>query len=270
MSSAPFRKGYVDTSFGQIHYRAAGDGRPLVLLHQTPSSSAMWEPVLPLFAQEGYRCVAFDMLGFGNSAMPQSKPAGRDYAQAMVEAARGLGIDRADVVGHHTGVTIAMIQAEQFPETVRKLVLWGIPLLPEANMERLRNEGPSTYSEDGAELVRFWVNRRRMSRPEATTEMSIRWMIERLQMGLNTHWAHNVVGETDHAALLARLKQPILLMCGQLDRSTWQATLDAKALFPQLPFVAIENASLDVADEFPEAFVRAVHGFLSEDLPEWA
>ncbi|MFN8535195.1 MAG: alpha/beta hydrolase [Dehalococcoidia bacterium] len=267
---APFRKGYVDTSFGQIHYREAGEGAPLVLLHQTPSSSAMWDPVLPLFGEAGYRCVAFDMLGFGNSAMPESKPAGREYAQAMVEAAQALGIQQADVLGHHTGVTVAMIQADEFPDTVRKLVLWGIPLLPAAALDRLRNEGPSTYGEEGAELTRFWVNRRRMSRPEASTELSIRWMIERLQMGLNTHWAHNMVGETDHVTLLKRLRQPILLMCGQLDTSTWQATLDAKALRPELPFVAIENSSLDVADEYPGAFVRAVHGFLSEQLPDWA
>jgi pimeloyl-ACP methyl ester carboxylesterase len=270
MSQAPFRKGYVDTSFGQIHYRTAGEGAPLVLLHQTPSSSAMWDPVIPLFAREGYRCVAFDMLGFGNSAQPTSKPSGRDYAQAMVEAARGLGIERADVVGHHTGVTIALIQADQFPETVRKLVLWGIPLLPPETMERLRTEGPATYSEDGSELVRFWVNRRRMSRPEATIDLSVRWMIERLQMGFNTHWPHNVVGETDHAALLQRLRHPTLLMCGQLDRSTWQGHLQAQALRPDLPAVEIENASLDVADEFPEAFVQAIHGFLSEELPAWA
>ena len=42
--STDLRKGYADTHFGQIHYRAAGSGSglPLVLLHQTASDSVMY------------------------------------------------------------------------------------------------------------------------------------------------------------------------------------------------------------------------------------
>ena len=57
-------KAYLQLHYGQIHYRQCGGGpRVLVLLHQVPSSSAMWERVAPLFAQEGYRVIAFDLPG---------------------------------------------------------------------------------------------------------------------------------------------------------------------------------------------------------------
>ena len=41
------RRAYVDLDHGQVHYRTAGTGRPLVLLHQTASSSVMYERLAP-------------------------------------------------------------------------------------------------------------------------------------------------------------------------------------------------------------------------------
>ena len=37
------RKAYADSSLGQIHYRIAGQGKPLLLVHQDPQSA------LPVF-----------------------------------------------------------------------------------------------------------------------------------------------------------------------------------------------------------------------------
>ena len=47
------RKGYVDVKDGQLHYREAGpeSGVPIVFLHQTASSGAMWEQVISAFGE---------------------------------------------------------------------------------------------------------------------------------------------------------------------------------------------------------------------------
>ena len=47
-------KGYAGTPSGQLHYLEAGSGRPVLLIHPGPASSAMFEPVLPLLAAEGF------------------------------------------------------------------------------------------------------------------------------------------------------------------------------------------------------------------------
>ena len=47
--------GYVSTPEGQIHYITAGDGEPLILLHQNPRSSREFLAMTPLLAREPSR-----------------------------------------------------------------------------------------------------------------------------------------------------------------------------------------------------------------------
>ena len=63
---AQVRKGYADTLLGQIHYREAGSGLPVVFLHESPLSSLMFEPALPLLGQLVH-AVAMDTPGYGSS-----------------------------------------------------------------------------------------------------------------------------------------------------------------------------------------------------------
>ncbi len=51
----------------EMAYREVGQGRPIVFLHGNPTSSFLWRSILPLVAQQG-RCIAPDLMGFGDSA----------------------------------------------------------------------------------------------------------------------------------------------------------------------------------------------------------
>jgi pimeloyl-ACP methyl ester carboxylesterase len=61
----------VDIDGLKIFYREAGspDAPALLMLHGFPSSSRMWEPLLPLIADK-YHLIAPDYPGFGNSSAP--------------------------------------------------------------------------------------------------------------------------------------------------------------------------------------------------------
>ena len=67
------RRRYVDTAFGQVHALESGDHQtakvPLVLLHQTASSSHMFEPLLGSLARLDPETYAFapDTPGFGGT-----------------------------------------------------------------------------------------------------------------------------------------------------------------------------------------------------------
>ncbi len=58
------RRAFLDAPEGQIHYRTAGAGRPVLLLHQTPRSSDEYRDVIPILARE-LRVVAMDTIGYG-------------------------------------------------------------------------------------------------------------------------------------------------------------------------------------------------------------
>jgi len=66
MSQIPIHRAYADTSDGQIHYAEAGQGKPVLLLHQTPRSWDEYRDVLPILSMK-YRAIAMDTVGFGDS-----------------------------------------------------------------------------------------------------------------------------------------------------------------------------------------------------------
>ncbi len=117
------KRGYADTPQGQLHYTTAGDGEPLLLLHQT-GSSRQYGRLIPLLASR-YHVVAPDNLGSGNSD-PLPPGAGiPDMARSIVDLMNALGIERAHVFGFHTGNKVGTELAAAWPDRVRRLVLCG-------------------------------------------------------------------------------------------------------------------------------------------------
>jgi pimeloyl-ACP methyl ester carboxylesterase len=86
----------LDIDVPNIFHRKAGpaDAPTVLLLHVFPSSSRMWEPLLPLLADK-YHLIAPDYPGFGNSSAPS--PSNFEYtfdnlARVMNELTTKLGI----------------------------------------------------------------------------------------------------------------------------------------------------------------------------------
>ena len=89
------RRSFVDTSDGQIHYRHLGEGgKPLLLLHQTSSSSRMYEAIMPALRAGGYWVIAMDTLGFGDSPPPPSGASVEHYAESVARFVDGIGLSK--------------------------------------------------------------------------------------------------------------------------------------------------------------------------------
>jgi pimeloyl-ACP methyl ester carboxylesterase len=121
------RKGYVDTSGGQLHYREvagpSGDA-PLVFFHRTPVSSRSFEQVM--LALAGWRrTLAFDTPGFGGSYTPEDDTPIESFTRAFREALAATGVTRCHLIGHHTGAHFAAEIAAQAPEMVLSLMIDG-------------------------------------------------------------------------------------------------------------------------------------------------
>jgi cis-3-alkyl-4-acyloxetan-2-one decarboxylase len=106
-----------------------GTGPIVVLIHGVASSSVTFQNVLPLI--EGrHRCIAIDLLGFGDSPIP----AGAEYTLAEHVAAISRTIDslklRANftLVGHSMGALIIARYAARTPRNITKVVLVSPPI----------------------------------------------------------------------------------------------------------------------------------------------
>lgn len=127
------RCAYVDAGYGQIHLREAGSGPPVLLLHKTPTSSLTYARALPLLAAAGYRAIALDTPGYGQSDRPAEPPTEMAfYATAVRDVLDALGIDQVRLVGFYTGAKIALETAAAHPDRVSSLVLSGISINDDA------------------------------------------------------------------------------------------------------------------------------------------
>jgi pimeloyl-ACP methyl ester carboxylesterase len=101
-----------------------GSGPAVFLLHGWPDSHALWRNQVPALTAAGYRVIAIDLRGFGESDKPERVEA---YAipnhLADVQAvADKLGLERFALVGHDWGAGIAWAFASLVPDRVEKLV----------------------------------------------------------------------------------------------------------------------------------------------------
>ena len=105
-----------------VQYLTAGSGPAIVLLHGYAETSRMWRPLIPRLAAT-HTVIAPDLPGIGGSAIPAD---GLDMAHAAARLhalVKGLGVNKAAVVGHDIGLMVAYAYAAQFPDDVDRLVL---------------------------------------------------------------------------------------------------------------------------------------------------
>src|ERR671933_478275 len=122
MTHSPVHTHDITLHGHKVFYRAGGDGPLLVLIHGITSSSATWEPVLPLLA-EHFTILAPDLLGHGDSAKPVGDYSLGAYACLVRDLMLALGHESGTIVGHSLGGGVAMQVGYQFPELMDRLVL---------------------------------------------------------------------------------------------------------------------------------------------------
>jgi pimeloyl-ACP methyl ester carboxylesterase len=117
---------FLDVNGARLYYYAAGSrgaGEPIVLLHGFPTSSHLWNAVVPLLPA-GHRVVVLDLLGFGRSDPARSGAVDlRAHADRLVSVLDLLGINFACLVGHDIGGGIAQSIAVRHPHRVSRLCL---------------------------------------------------------------------------------------------------------------------------------------------------
>jgi pimeloyl-ACP methyl ester carboxylesterase len=107
-----------------IGFEDRGTGRDtLLLIHGHPFNRSMWSPQLSAVADAGWRVIAPDLRGYGESTVAPGITLLETFAADLAALLDTLGINSVVVGGLSMGGQIAMEFARQFPQRVRGLLL---------------------------------------------------------------------------------------------------------------------------------------------------
>ncbi len=116
------RERFAEVNGVRLHYRIAGTGSPVVLLHGYTQTGHMWHPILPSLA-ERHTVIVPDLRGTGGSAKPDAGYDKKTLAADIQALTASLGFDRVRIVGHDIGLMVAYAYAAQFPRATERVVL---------------------------------------------------------------------------------------------------------------------------------------------------
>ncbi|MDT5069702.1 MAG: hypothetical protein QOK02_5857 [Mycobacterium sp.] len=161
VSPATSESQFVDVDALRLHYKRAGRGPSLLLLHGTTSSLEHFDRATAIL-QESFDVIRPDLPGFGlTGPQPHGDYRVRTYAATMAHFMEQLNIARYAVAGNSLGGNVAWNLALDFPTHLRALILVNATGYPEKSlpvgMRLARN--PLVRP-----LMRAWMPRRMVER----------------------------------------------------------------------------------------------------------
>jgi pimeloyl-ACP methyl ester carboxylesterase len=142
VASKTHQEKFVDVGSLQWFYREAVPVNPtdkpvVVLLHGLPSQSYGWREVLPALAEQGFRAIAPDWLGFGFSAKPDRRTfryTPQAYVKALGDFLDALQIERLHLVTQGFVGSSGVQYALQHPDQIERLAILNAPIATTAKV----------------------------------------------------------------------------------------------------------------------------------------
>jgi flavin reductase (DIM6/NTAB) family NADH-FMN oxidoreductase RutF/pimeloyl-ACP methyl ester carboxylesterase len=234
----PLSKLQLPPPYGQLSYREAGSGAPLVLIHGVGMQSAAWAPQIKELCKT-HRVLALDLPGHGQSA---ALPEGSDlttYVAWLHAALSALDTGPVNLAGHSMGALIAGGLAAEHTQMLRRLaVLNGV--------YRRAPQARRAVAARAAEISKGLVD---LDTPLArwfdktATDLQARsdvatWLSQVDIGGYATAYGAFAGGDSTYAADWPRITCPVLALTGDADPNSTPAM--ARAMAEAAPDGAVE------------------------------
>jgi pimeloyl-ACP methyl ester carboxylesterase len=253
-----------------LHFRAEGDGFPLILLHGLLGSADNWRTASKRLS-EIYKVYALDLRNHGRSPHDKSMTY-PNMAGDLTEFLDRQGISEAHIIGHSMGGKVAIQFTTNAPGRLAKLVVVDVapkayppsqrPIL--AALGSLNLEHFTSFAAIDAALAEHIsetpVRQFLLKNIERERDGGFRWRIGLAAITENYH-------ELTKPIVAARIvDKPACFIRGSrsdyIQDGDWPAV---KKIFPHADLVTIAGAGHWVHTEAPDAFHRVVVDFLSPE-----
>lgn len=257
-----------------MKYREAGpaDGPVVLLVHGYPESSAMWGRASDALAEAGWRAIAPDLPGYGDSELPAGHSGSwEEHVESLTQFVAALGLDGVVLVTHDWGVMVGLRWACDNPGAARALVISDGGFFSDrrwhdlANVMRTPGEGEKLmdgFTREGFEALLGQASAGMTS--EAIGEYWKAFTTPERRAG---HLALYRSGDFDklepYDGCVAALGLPALVVWGAQDR--FAGVKMGHRFHEELPdseLVVFDDAGHFVWEDEPEAAARALVGFL--------
>ncbi|KAK9772643.1 hypothetical protein SCAR479_10694 [Seiridium cardinale] len=255
MASPLIRKAYLDTKYGQLHYRYAISSDThkgtIVFLHQSATSSASLVKLVDQFSSQGYACYAPDMPGFGQSddppdfAVEEIKSLGtRWYVELYVWAFSELGLSNFHIIGHHTGASLATEMAAIKPEVVKSICLIGTSVMTAAERAEMKARFFDPFNKpvpDGSHLQKTWDYVAKLG-GDGDLEVHQQAAIDHIRAWKGRNQIYGAIWDQDKEKYIKEVKCPVIAMCAK-DDVLWPYFRHIRRVREDIPMVEIKGAA---------------------------
>lgn len=262
----------------RLYYEEAGQGTPVVFVHEYAGDYRTWEPQMRHFSRS-HRCITYSQRGYPPSDVPEdgakySQDIARDDVIAVMDA---LKVDKAHVVGHSMGAATALHVGIHYAKRCLSVIAAGcgygsspdLKLVEEARAQS--RETGRMFADKGIEAMapiyadgatrqthknkdpRGFAEFARMLSEHSATGHALTML--HLQAKRPTLW--------DMEADLKKFSPPLLIIVGDEDGWCLDASIFLKRTAPTAGLLVIPRSGHTITSEEPAAFNAALADFFA-------
>jgi pimeloyl-ACP methyl ester carboxylesterase len=247
-------------------------GGPVALaVHGYPTSSYLWRNVLPRLAMAGYRAVALDLPGFGDS--PADLPGTWEHQVENVERFRNaLGLEHVALIVHDWGGLIGLRWACDHPGVATALVIADTGFFPEGKWhglaKSLQTEGEGEQLVENMTRELFAMGVRQVSPAIPDDAIDEFWKAygdpERRQNQLDLYRSGLFIKLNRYKGKLGALRLPTLIVWGAKDQfAPVGGGYRFQKEIPGSTLVVLEDAGHFLMEDEPERVTSEITEFLA-------
>jgi pimeloyl-ACP methyl ester carboxylesterase len=262
----------------RLYYEEAGQGSPVIFVHEYAGDYRTWEPQMRYFARS-HRCITYSQRGYPPADVPQDGAKyGQDIARDDVIAVMdGLKIEKAHVIGHSMGAATALHVGIHYAKRCLSVTAAGCgygsspdPAVVEASRAVSRETG-KMFATESMEVAgtRYADGPTR----QAQKNKDPRGYAEFVKM-LTEHSAHghtmtmlNLQAKRptlwDMEADLKKFVPPLLVLVGDEDDWCLDASVFLKRTVPTAGLLVIPRSGHTITSEEPAKFNAALDEFIA-------